>query len=91
MFVAFELVEAGAGRGKQHDFAGMSGGGGGADGFVEGFAGVECDDAAQLRLDLGGGRADGVDGLDALAQQFEKLGVVGVLVFAAEDEVNAAG
>ena len=45
----------------------------------------------KLRLDLLRGRADGVDGLDARAEQIGELGVVGVLVFAAEDEVNAAG
>ena len=69
MFVAFELVEAGAGGGEQDDVAGMGGGGDGADGLVEGFAGVDRDDSAQLRLDFGGGGADGVDGADACAEQ----------------------
>ena len=91
VFVAFELVEAGAGGGEQDDVAGMGGGGDGADGLVEGFAGVDRDHAAELRLDFGGGGADGVDGLDARAKQIGELGVVGVLVFAAEDEVNVAG
>jgi hypothetical protein len=44
-----------------------------------------------LRLDLGGRRADGVDRLDALAQEVGEIGVVGVLVLAAEDEMDAAG
>ena len=55
VLVAFELVEAGAGGRQQHNFAGMGGGGDGADGLVERFAGVDGDDAAQLRLDFGGG------------------------------------
>ena len=49
------------------------------------------DDAAQLRLDFVRGRADGVDGAHPFAQQRRKRRVVGALVFAAENQVNAAG
>ena len=90
VLVAFKLVEAGAGGRQQDHFAGVRGSGGRADGVVQRFAGVEWDHAAQLRLDFGGGGADGVDGAHARAQQRRELGVVGVLVFAAENEVNAA-
>jgi hypothetical protein len=38
-----------------------------------------------------GGRADGVDGAHSFAEQVGEFGVVGGLVFAAEDEVDAAG
>ena len=55
MFVAFELVEAGAGGSEQDGVAGTGGGGDGADSLVEGFAGVDGDDTAELRLDFGGG------------------------------------
>ena len=85
----FELVETGAGRSEENDFAGASGVGGGVDGFVEGFAGVKGDDAAEVGLDFGSGGADGVDGTDAFAQQRGEEGVVRAFVFAAEDEVNA--
>ena len=61
MFVAFELVEAGAGGGEQDGVAGVSGGCDGADSLGEGLAGVDGDHAAQLRLDFGGGGADGVN------------------------------
>ena len=52
VFVVFKLVEAGAGGGEQDHVARTRGGGGGADGFVERFAGVDGDDAAQLGLDF---------------------------------------
>ena len=55
MFVAFKLVKAGAGGGQQHDFTWAGGAGGGEDRFVQRYAGVNGDNAAQVRLDLGGG------------------------------------
>jgi len=69
----------------------MRGGRCGDDGLLEGFAGVERDNATQLRLDFGCGRADGVDGAHSFPQQRRELRVVGVFIFAAEDEMDAGG
>ena len=45
----------------------MGGGGDGGDSLVESLAGVDGDNTAEVRLDFGGGGADGVDGFDARA------------------------
>src|ERR1019366_6497782 len=45
----------------------------------------------RLRLDLGGGRTDGVHALHSLLEQRIQYAVVAAFVFAAKNEVNAAG
>jgi hypothetical protein len=89
VLVALKLVEAGAGRSEEHYFSGARSRGRGIDGRREGFTGVHGDHTAELRLDFGRGGADGVHGADALAQELSELGVVGALVFSAQDEMNA--
>src|ERR1700719_1321394 len=91
MLVVLELIEAGAGRGEQND---VSGGGvlsGLSDGCAERPRSYHLHHSVQLALDLFGRRTNGVNSLDALVEQGRELGVVGVLVLAAEDEVDVAG
>src|ERR1035441_7601809 len=91
MFVAFKLIKAGTGRCQQDNFTRMRCSRSGAHGLVQRFTGVYRDHAAQLRLNLVGGRTDRVHRPHMGSQQRSKLAVVGVLVFTAEYEVNAGG
>src|SRR5271166_6674511 len=90
LLVVFKLVVAGAGGSEHHHFAGARGRGCGGDGFVEGFTGVDGDNAAQILLDFGRRDADGIDGNDALAQQIGKHGVGRAFVLSAQNEMYAA-
>lgn len=94
MFEAVELVEGGAGGGEEDGVAGLGFGGGGLEGVAQGFGVADGDvgweRGGQLTLDLFGGGTDGVDGSGALAEEWGEGGIVAALVFAAEDEVDAA-
>ncbi len=48
MLIILELIEAGAGRGKQHDFAGLRLRGGSLNGASQGFTGMHRHGAAKL-------------------------------------------
>ena len=91
VFVALELVEAGAGGSEQDDVSGFRGGCGAANGVVEGFGVEDFGRALDVGFDLGGGCADGVDALDAVAEQVVEDGVVAAFVLAAEDQVDVGG
>src|SRR5580698_452198 len=89
MLVAVELVKAGARRGEQNDVT-MARSLAGS--LYSGFQSSDTYDlgALRLRLDLRGGRSDGVDPLDPFFQQIVQHAVIAAFVFAAEDQVNAS-
>ena len=90
VFVALELVEAGAGRSEQDNVSRLRGGVGFADGVLERL-GVNDFGTFDLRFDLGRRRSDRVDALHALFQQVIEHGVVAAFVFPAENEVDVRG
>ena len=87
VLVVPELVETGAGRGQQHDVSGCGDRRGASQrGFKR--LGVVDFHAFDLGLDLLRGRANGIDPLDPLPQQFVELRVVAVFVLAAQNQVD---
>jgi len=52
---------------------------------------VDFGGALNLGFDFGGGGSNGVDALDAGAEEIVEDGIVAALVFAAENQVNVAG
>ena len=88
LFVVFKLVEAGAGRRQQHHIAGYRLAGRLVDRRLERAGANDPGDSGDLAFDLFRRRADGVNRLDPRPQQSIQLGVVGVLVFAAQDQVD---
>ena len=87
VLIVTELVEAGAGRGQQHDVSDGSGRRGASQRSFKRLRVVDFH-AFDLGLDLFRGRADGIDALDPLPQQFVELGVVAVFVLAAQNQVD---
>src|ERR1019366_7517396 len=90
MFVADELIEAGA-RGSQEHNVSRDCRFAGAAHCVVYRAGTDYLRSFYLGLNLLRGRADGVHPLDPLLQHGIEDGIVAALVLAAEDEVNSSG
>src|SRR5882762_6370254 len=88
MFVALELVEAGAGGGEKDDVAWLGGGGGQVDCSFEGLGGGDFGGLLDLTGDLSRGGTDRVDALHALVQEGIEDGVVTAFVLSAENEVD---
>src|SRR5580658_1906975 len=88
MFVALELIEAGAGRSKKDNVARRSRFAGASDSVFERFRMIDFSSTPNLRLDLGRRGSDGVHALHALPQQLIEHAVVAALIPAAENEVN---
>ncbi len=89
VFVVFKLVEAGAGRRQQNHISRHRLAAAACSTAASSVpAGTTWRDPPDLPFDLFRRRADGVDRFDPLLQQSMELGVVGVLIFAAENEVN---
>src|SRR5215203_1013139 len=85
-----ELIEAGAGR-RQHDgVARPRLGRGGFDGAVHGAGDLERHGAAERGLEVAGRLADQVGAAGLAADHGRQHGEVGVLVAAAEDQVDGA-
>src|ERR1039457_2851464 len=80
LLVVFELVVAGAGRRQQYHVTRTRSSDSGAHCVFQRFAGVEGDDAAQLRLDFGSCGADGVHRTHALPQEWGEQRVVRAFV-----------
>src|SRR5271156_3503861 len=91
LFIVLELIEAGAGRREQNDLARLRGVGGFGHRYVESAGVDDGRGALDVRDDFFGGGTNGVDGLYALLYERTHEAVVGVLVLAAKDEVNARG
>src|SRR5690242_19271157 len=91
MLVILKLVEAGAGGSEQDDVAGLGGVSGGLDGAVQSAGAFDGDAAANLLLDLVRRSADQERQYGPLAQRLAQCGVVTALVFAAENDQDAAG
>src|SRR5271156_904543 len=88
LLIVFKLIEAGAGGREQNDFAGLRGVGCFGYGRVERAGINDGRRSFDMSDDLFGGRADGVDGPDALLNERAHEAVVGVLVLAAENQVD---
>src|SRR5664280_1267426 len=90
VLVAVKLIEAGASWSQQHYIARTGR-------FTRAlYCGLERPDAcdlspSRLRLDLGGGRTNGIDALHSLLEQRIQHTVIAAFVFAAKNEVNVAG
>src|ERR1700722_13476523 len=85
MFVAFKLVEAGAGGRQQDGIAGLRVSMGEADGVVERFRMLERNRAVKLFGDLGGGCADEQCRAGLSGPRRAAAGVIDGVVPAAED------
>ena len=88
MLVTFELVEAGAGWGKQDDIAGLSVRGGPADCRTQSFRVNDLARSFNLRFDLCGRGANRIYALHSFSQQIGQNRIVAVFIFTTENEVN---
>src|SRR5271157_6119214 len=88
VFVALELIEAGAGRSKQNDVSGHGGFAGAPDGVFQSFRMFDFGNTLNLRFDFGGCSSYGVHALHSLSQQLMEHGVVAALILATENQVN---
>ena len=88
VFVALELIEAGAGRSKKNNVARHRRFAGAPDGVFQSLRMFDFGSALNLRFDLGGRGSDGVHALHALSQQLIEHGVVAALILATENQVN---
>src|ERR1700686_5317321 len=91
MFIALELIKAGASRSQKNHVARDGRFTRAPDSIFQSFRMVDFGSALNLRFDLGGRGPDGDPPLHSLWQQFMEQGVIAALILAPENQVQVRG